>query len=86
MTITPLKLIVAALVMAMVLLIVAVVGVTRITGGDGEPVIRDSLLAVLPVGKLAGYRLFRVDDHERRVTCYTIRLGGMDCDRSFYGN
>lgn len=84
MVITPLKLIVAGLVLAIVLFIVVVVGTTRTTGGGGEPVVVDSLLTVVRVGKLAGYGLYRVDDHERRVTCYGIALGGMDCDRSFY--
>lgn len=84
MKITPLKLIVAALVMATVLLIVVVVGATRTTGGSLELVISDSSLTVVTVGKLAGYRLYRVDDHGRRVTCYIITLGGVDCDRSFY--
>ena len=84
MKITLLKLIVAGFVMAGILFIIAIVGATRTTGGSAEPMVTDSLLTVVRVGKLAGYGLDRVDDHERRVTCFGLALGGMDCDRSFY--
>ncbi len=58
--------------------------VTRTTGGSVEPVVADSTWSVVFLGKLGGYRVFRVDDHDRQVTCYAIPLGGIDCDRSFY--
>jgi hypothetical protein len=83
-TLTPLKLMVAGFVLAVVLVGVLVAGATRTTGGEEEPIVTGSVLTVAAVGRLAGYRLYRVDDHERQITCYAVTLGGMDCDRSFY--
>ena len=85
MRITPLKLMAAGLVLAIVLLSVLVARGTQTAGGKEGPVVADGVLTLVVVGKLNGWQLFRVDDHSRGVTCYTMgSRGGMDCDRSFY--